>query len=351
MTRHEQITMDLPEFIRQRNAQQSAAFCDPEARLERQLYRQQHPTEVLALECMDGRLNLALYTETPQGIIQPFRNIGGKFDLGWPFLQTTIRNHVDYALEVGRRTIVFVTYHYSKSNTHWGCKGFLYDTCAAREAAFKLYAQFERVFGKSVVYPIVVGLETDEESLIFHGAHGVQFPVADAVGDVHLTEVIRGLYPDMHPQMQRDLCPLVEGNLRHVREVRGSGKEPLDLQHREQIIELGRGFDWLHLPNAALIVGPYHDWRESIATAGDLALSNLNEGRIPKEYGVLLLVTALTRDEEGSFGWNMAVEKSAYLMEGAKQILEKQVPDLWPQLKFVRGVVSAHTRRLHELEA
>ena len=47
---------------------------------------------------MDGRLNLALMTETPPGIVQPFRNIGGKFDLGWPYFGILMREWVDYAV-------------------------------------------------------------------------------------------------------------------------------------------------------------------------------------------------------------------------------------------------------------
>ena len=27
--------------------------------------------------------------------------------------------------------------------------------------------------------------------------------------------------------------------------------------HQEQVLAVGRGFDWLHIPNKALIVGPY----------------------------------------------------------------------------------------------
>jgi hypothetical protein len=70
---------------------------------------------------------------------------------------------------------------------------------------------------------------------------------------------------------------------------------------QEQVLAVGRGFDWLHLPNKALIVGPYrfvdfkhcckafrmtrfisYNLGDPIATAGSLLLSNLKDGRIPK---------------------------------------------------------------------
>lgn len=56
--------------------------------------------------------------------------------------------------------------------------------------------------------------------------------------------------------MRADLLPLVQGNIRHVAEVRGTARE-LDIEHREWVLCLGRGFDWLHMPNQALIIGPY----------------------------------------------------------------------------------------------
>jgi hypothetical protein len=62
-------------------------------------------------------------------------------------------------------------YHFSKGDPHRGCAGHGYDTCAARSFAFDLQGQIERVFGTNhhAVHPIVVGIETDEDSLVFHG--------------------------------------------------------------------------------------------------------------------------------------------------------------------------------------
>jgi hypothetical protein len=56
--------------------------------------------------------------------------------------------------------------------------------------------------------------------------------------------------------IRRDLLPLLEGNLAHVAALRGVARE-LDIEHREWVICVGRGFDFLHLPNTALIIGPY----------------------------------------------------------------------------------------------
>jgi len=36
------------------------------------------------------------------------------------------------------------------------------------------------------------------------------------------------------------------------------------------VIAVGRGFDWLHLPNKALIIGPFdHSWTTTVGRAGE----------------------------------------------------------------------------------
>ncbi|NBV77325.1 hypothetical protein EBR66_04140 [bacterium] len=350
---HEDYTGNLREFILNRNEEQSAAFRSAAARLARVRYRAEHPTEIAAWKCMDGRLNLSVYTKTPPGIIQPFRNIGGKFDLGWPFFQEVIKEYVKYATHHGRRVLVLVTYHFSKGDHHRGCAGWKYDTGAAHAAADMLAVQAGSVFGTSprIVYPIVVGIETDEEGLVLHGTDGKTLDLESLKTAEHIETSIRDLYPDMDPQMVTDLVPLLRGNLEHVSEVRASHRPPIDLEHREQIIAVGRGFDWLHMPNKALIIGPFsHEWPDAVATAGKIILGNLDANRVPKHEGVLLLVSALSRDEEGSFGWNMATEKAKYLERVSRAILAERVPELSENLQVLSGVVSGHTRKLHALQ-
>jgi hypothetical protein len=71
----------------------------------------------------------------------------------------------------GHCCLPLVTYHFSKGDPHRGCAGHGYDTAAARAGAYSLVEQIERVFGgnHACVYPIVVGIETDEDSLVLHG--------------------------------------------------------------------------------------------------------------------------------------------------------------------------------------
>ena len=64
----------------------SASFCSPENHLARQRYLAEHNTQIIAMKCMDGRIHLPYVTQTPLGVIHPFRNLGGIFELGWPYL-------------------------------------------------------------------------------------------------------------------------------------------------------------------------------------------------------------------------------------------------------------------------
>jgi carbonic anhydrase len=349
--------MELKRQIIDRNREQSALYCDPSERVRRATHRQAHPTEIAAFKCMDGRLDLARITKTPPGIIQPFRNVGGLFNLGWPFLGMVIDDWVEYTISRGRNRLIIVTYHFSKGNTHWGCKGQDYDTAKALAAAQALCSQIEDVFGSRVrtTHPIVVGVETDDDVLILHSERdaAVVYDVSEHLKDTErkIAAALRNLYPSMLQRTLDDLLPLVAGNQVHVKETRKTGRHPIELDHAERVIAVGRGFDWMHLPNTALIIGPYdHKWPDAVETAGHIVLNNIQLGRIPVEEGVLVLVSALSHDPIGSFGWNVGVQKTQYLERITLGTLKNRVPDLMPYVRCCCGVLEADTRFLHLLE-
>ncbi len=342
-------TGNLTEYILSRNEEQSQAFCTASARLSRTTYRAKHPTEFAALKCMDGRLHLAVYTQTPPGIIQPFRNIGGKFDLGWPLFAESIKSWVNYCTQKGRRCVFLVTYHYSRGSQNRGCAGWGFDTESAKASAVRLATQIEEVFGTNprVVYPVLMGMETDHEALVLHGKTGQVLDLSTTSVE-KLESMVHELYPDMDDELIRDFMPLLQGNIAHISDVGRSNRPPIDMEHREQIIAVGRGFDWLHIPNKALIIGPYsHEWPDAVATAGKIIVGNLDANRIPRESGVLLLVAALSRDEVGSFGWNLMKEKARYLEVVCRNVLSERVPQLNGHVTTLAGVTFADTRKFH----
>lgn len=344
-----QPSQNLIDFILERNRLQSEAFCNPEAALWRKLHSKRHPTEIAALKCMDGRLNISVMTNTPPGIITPWRNIGGKFDLGWPSFGDQLHQWVENVIRRGRTCFILNTYHFSRGDTHRGCAGFGYDTDASKKAMWKRKEQIERAFGAGhrVVYPVQVGIETDEDVLIFHGVKDQKLDLADEVdtSEKELLERLGSLYPDMSDPMLNDLLPLLVGNQEHIKEIRSSGRKIEELDHGEQILGIGRGFDWLHLPNRALIIGPFDtDWPAAVTVAAKILLSNIQEGRIPEEQGVVLLASAAFAARTGS-EHPIAIERARHMAEKSMTVIKEGVPELRGHLHVLTGVVDVNTRR------
>ncbi|NTW61663.1 hypothetical protein HGB24_03200, partial [Candidatus Saccharibacteria bacterium] len=247
--------MDLRQYIIDLNKARSDEFCSPKAQDQLHLYKKHHPTSILAFKCMDGRINLPLITELPDGVFQPFRNIGGKFDLGAPLLNDLVVQARRDALSDGSRMLALCTYHYSSGDNHRGCAGHNYDTHAAMDGAIKLKQQFEVMFGRGneVVTAIVIGIETDEDVLTFHGQGDESWSIGDALelDDEAILDKLRKLYPWMHRDMLNDILPIATGNREHVRKIRRQNRPIAELVHGENIIAVGRAFGWMHLPNRA----------------------------------------------------------------------------------------------------
>jgi hypothetical protein len=328
----------------------AAAYSSAEAWLARKRYLANHPTAIMVLKCMDGRINIPIATNTPTGIIQPFRNLGGMFDLGWPHLGETLEGAVGKVVSAGRRVLMVITYHFSKGSDHRGCAGFNYDTAAARAHTFQIKAQVEEMFGSAhgTVYPLVCGFETDEDAIILHGANGELLNMAD------LTEADReglprrlaALLPDMPAQIQADLLPLLLGNLDHIAEVR-QVERALDIEHREWMICIGRGFDWLHMPNLALIIGPYSpNLDDPIRKAAGIIQSNMQAGRIPDDG--FLLLASVPYDEIG-VDRARAVLKARFMSEFAAEVVSAEFPALAEKMFRRTCILNWGTRALEAI--
>lgn len=331
----------------------SDVFCSPESYLSRKRYLAKHPTVVVALKCMDGRIHIPYITKTPLGIIKPFRSLGGKYDLGWPYLGEVLHNTVNNAINASHRVLVLITYHYSKGDVHRGCAGFEYDCDAAKKHVFELKRQIEHVFGKDhqTVYPIVCGIETDEDAMILHGENKEVLNLAnqsDASRDFWSIK-LREMYPDMPDRILRDLAPLAMGNVEHIEDIRNSARNlALDAVHREWIICVGRGFDFLHVPNTALIVGPYGpDLGGSIRKAVGLIDSNMQKGMIPKD-GFLLLASA-PYSEIGA-DKARAELKSEFLSQYASDVIKEENPKMHDLMIKKHAILNWHTRSLEILD-
>lgn len=331
----------------------SETYCTPEAYLARKRYSAKHPTMIMALKCMDGRIHLPYATKTPLGIIKPFRNIGGMFDLGWPYLGEVLYNTVSNAIDDSKRVLIMITYHYSKSDQHRGCAGFNYDREAAVKHVFEVKKQIEYVFGHDhqTVYPVICGFETDEDAMILHGENEEVLDLA-TTGETlkeFWANKLRAMYPDMPDQVLRDLVPLAQGNIEHIKDIRSSHRNlELDSVHREWIICIGRGFDFLHVPNIALIIGPYSpDMSSPIVNAVSIIKSNMDKGMIPRD-GFLLLASAPY--SEIGVDRARAELKSHFLSQYASEVIQKAHPDMHELMIRKTAILNWHTRNLEVFE-
>src|SRR5687767_2337005 len=94
--------MNCVDILLKHNKQQSQRYRSPGATLARKQYEQRHPTAICAYKCMDGRLNFAVMANVEPGIIQPWRNLGGKFDLGWTYFGRLVLDWTNKAVKEGR---------------------------------------------------------------------------------------------------------------------------------------------------------------------------------------------------------------------------------------------------------
>ncbi|MDL0430408.1 carboxysome shell carbonic anhydrase [Marinobacter sp. TBZ242] len=335
------------DWLMELSRNHSAGFCSPENHLARQRYLAEHNTLIIAMKCMDGRIHLPHVTRTPLGIIQPFRNLGGIFDLGWPYLGDLLADTVQNAVSAGRRVLIIITYHYSRGATERGCAGFNCDRDAAMAHAFGIRRQVETLFGRGhqTVYPLVCGFETDEDALVLHGPNDqyLDLSTIPLSATDETDSKIAALYPDMPGAVQRDLLPLVRGNIQHIAEIRKSDRE-LNIEHREWVICVGRGFDFLHAPNLALIVGPYSpDLAHPIRQAAGIIRANMESGRIPDD-GFLLLSSAPYKEPGTQKA--RATLKSAFLLEFAANVIEQDFPELAERMVTRSAILNWPERRL-----
>ncbi len=351
MAIHKQPIQQRIDWLFELAGRHGADYRSPEAWLARERYLAEHPTAIAVLKCMDGRINIPVATHTPVGILMPFRNLGGMFDLGWPHLGEVLAHHVQRMVASGRRVLFLITYHFSKGDPQRGCAGFKHNTEAAIAHTYEIKRQVEHIFGAghATVYPLVCGFETDEDALILHGQDGQKLELANlsTARRNALAPELAALLPDMPAQMRADLLPLLLGNLEHIDIVRAQiaqNQRELDIEHREWMICLGRGFDFLHTPNIALIIGPYSpNLDEPIKTAAGIIDHNMAAARIPADG--FLLLTSVPYDEIG-VDRARAELKSRFLSGFAAEVIRKDFPALAGKMSMRTAVLDWRSRQL-----
>ena len=188
------------------------------------------------------------------------------------------------------------------------------------------------------------GFETDEDALILHGENDKLdlSTVTDTRLDALMPRLM-ALFPDMPHQVLLDFMPLIQGNIAHIADMRTSDRE-LDIVHREWAICIGRGFDFFHVPNVALIIGPYSpDLSDPVRKAATIIRNNMSDGRIPDD-GFLLL--ASSPYQEIGVDRARATLKARFLSQFAADVIYKAYSDLHQKMVPYTAVLDWHTRDL-----
>jgi len=144
-------------------------------------------------------------------------------------------------------------------------------------------------------------------------------------------------------QIRQDLLPLILGNTDHIAQVKLAARA-LDVEHREWMICVGRGFDFMHIPNMALIIGPYSpDLADPIRQAAGIIENNMRAGRIPDD-GFLLLASAPY--VEIGVDRARAELKSRFLSQFAANVIRTEFPALASKMLMHTAVLNWHSRVL-----
>ena len=168
------------------------------------------------------------------------------------------------------------------------------------------------------------------------------------ISNTEMRDLLRKLYPDMHKVVLNDLLTIVMGNLQHIDQNRKSKRPVVTIQHMERVLAVGQGFDWLHRPNFALIVGPFSpDLAQPIAVAANIIKSNIDEARMPAT-GFVLLTSCPYRDDGEKKLW--AIERTKFYAKLALEVIRTRVPELSGLVHPLTTIVDFNTRKFEVVE-
>jgi hypothetical protein len=194
-----------------------------------------------------------------------------------------------------------------------------------------------------VVFPVLIGVETDNDVLVLHGDNGeiVDLSRIKDVDEQSLTLMIRRLFPNMPERIVLDFLPIIMGNLNQLGE---NKKHKIEAQmvHGEWVLAVGKGFDWLHTPNLALIVGPYDpNIGEPIKTAAGIIKSNWESGRIEK--GIVVLASAVYGDAADRA---RCQERAIFMKKLSEDIISKNYPEMIEYMNSMAVVIDSNTMKM-----
>lgn len=288
----------------------------PEAKEERTSYRQEYPTTFVVAECVDGRVCLTVQSRRPGGLFHSLSAPGGDCKPEDPAFQKAFLGLTQKARRADSEIGVLTSYHFAGGDDKRGCRAYDCNPQHAKQGAARMQLQFQKTFAWANVTPIVVGVETDNDELWWHGFNGK--PVSSREPDKAM-HMLRPLFRT--EQAWRDLRSWIDGNILHMAEVEETGLTPDQTDHHEQGIVIARpeAMGWAAMLNEWLTISTFTSDRE-LDQMVKLSGSVLEENRATKRVeGPLSLIVSLLPGEEA---------EATRLLQRARQILEPSLPDL-----------------------
>jgi hypothetical protein len=347
---HQMNLVDRRDALRKINRAYSADFT--RNRHERLAALKSMGVKPFAFKCSDGRPHAASYTGLTEGVIHPFRNIGGRFNMKkWYHLNTGFLNEMKRWEAIVEFNLVLASAHKSEGSIERCCSGFKNDTPAAMLAAATLRDQLLELFpakkgGRFNVYPVHCCFETDEERLLLYNEHGDEFDPKNWLdaSRADVTSEIDKMFRKA-PQKIRDTLVVMEiGNILHTKEIVRMNRPIIDMEHRECILGIGKGFWYIMRANKIIIIGPYDpDLHEQIGIGAKIIKENIDSGRI--KNGFILMASTLA-DPDDVYP---ARARALGLLELAETVIKKTYPEMLDIMLPMPVIVNRETMAFEEV--
>ena len=316
---------------------------------ERYKIFERYGVETTGLFCSDPRVGPNNFGVI-EGIVQPKRSIGGRFDPSDRLFRAHLARLIDATKRRKNDHLVINTAHYSAGEEKRCCAGFGYNTAEATRYAIDLSNKLRRMLkGISWAYTALCAIETDRGGVTFFGHDGSQVSSADysdsTSGEIYYK--ISQMYKDFPERMKLFIFnELLKGNYHNV--LNGDHSEiPVLLEHHECFLAYGQGF--YPLPRGrVLILNPYtSDMRKTILEGLGIIEHTLKAEDQRVKNGFVFAVGSVF-DSSGEKDW--AIGEVLRETEDIENIVKAERPDLFSIIEFLPMVTFRETREVIIIE-
>jgi hypothetical protein len=308
--------------------------------------------------CSGGRTDFESYIRASFGMVRQWRNIGGVHEVEeWDSLQSSVKEFALAALAEKQQVLFITSSHGVDGVKELGCKGHEFDTAKAKANAESLKKALDGFFEDCPnIFTIRIHMETDEESLVLYNDAGEALFLQECDPGISedamhgkLTQLYRN--PEHarqmpHAMLEALLGPVME-NIRHIASLRETDHRAM-LDHREWILAVGGGFDWLYRQSNTTISIGLHDpnlYRELALAARIMGVTVKRSDFVEKRGMVTVVSVPYTPDPYG-IGQRIAAARAAKLAPRVRGIVLDAAPELKKYFQLLVVTVNVETWEL-----